>query len=161
MTQCNARPHKTETTKKAELMNRPKAFDFSKLLIAGYAAAAALLVSGCAITPPEIPENIDYGRYPTNYEQRIANYMQGRLKDPESARYKFQEPVTAYVSKGPFGGGGVKAAGWKVNFELNAKNGFGGYVGYKPYFALFVDDELWRVVDWHSAPDVITTHKTK
>lgn len=120
-------------------------------------AIVATLASGCVthIDPP--PEGLDYGAKPTNYEQRIISYMESRLKDPESARYKFEKPRTAYVLKGLFQGQGIASAGYKVNFELNSKNGFGGYVGYKPYFAYFVNDDLYKVAEGHSHPLVVTT----
>lgn len=118
------------------------------------AAAASFFVGGCATPYEPIPVGIDYGAAPSDYERRITEYMNSRLKDPESARYRFDPPRPAYIRPGYFSGQRIAYAGYRVGFELNAKNSFGGYVGSKPYFALFVGDQLYSVGEGSSHPRV-------
>jgi hypothetical protein len=54
--------------------------------------------------------------------------MASRLKDPYSAVYRFGTPHKGMVQDG-WAVGGKKYFGWIVPTWINAKNGFGGYVG--------------------------------
>ncbi len=69
--------------------------------------------------------------------------METRLFDPYSAVYRFSPPYKGKVW------GGIVYGGWNygyvVPFTVNAKNRMGGYVGVRPYKAVFKDGELDRV----------------
>lgn len=113
------------------------------------AAAVALVLSGCMTRPPinyytATPaqlEAADIGPLPPNYQDLIKAYMETRLKDAESARYIFDEqPVRFGRSQDP----NNLNIHWKVDFKVNSKNSYGGYVGYQEYGAQIVNG---RVVD--------------
>lgn len=95
------------------------------------------LLAGCAFQKP--PPYADYGQRvtPDQYEQ-IPYYMASRLKDPDSAKYRYlHAPIKAYVNDGLIRGGEVVFVGWLVPFEVNAKNSYGGYTGWEPYTAYY------------------------
>ena len=62
--------------------------------------------------------------------------MPGRLKDPYSAVYRFGPAQKGYVKDGVFVGGKIHY-GWIVPVWINAKNGFGGYVGAQLFYVMF------------------------
>ena len=98
------------------------------------------LVGGCA-TKPTLEElaSADYGQYPSNYELIIKNYMQGTLKDPNSARYQFlNSPKSGWTNLGG------KKFGYIVCVYINAKNSYGGYVGNRMSYFMIKND---RVID--------------
>lgn len=93
----------------------------------------ALALSACAQRPTaEQIQNADYGTYPGDHEKIVKDYLERLLKDPESARYRFiKGPIRAYSSYfGPV------QYGYGVCAEVNAKNSYGGYTGYKLHFFL-------------------------
>ena len=71
----------------------------------------------------------DYGKYPDNFEKIIKERMQTVLKDPESARYRFDSPPkkSNTVAKNRQD----MQYCWIVFFFVNAKNSYGGYTGDK------------------------------
>jgi hypothetical protein len=96
------------------------------------------LLAGCATsfeTPHLTPA--DWGPVPaaTVYEAAVKEHFHGVLKDPDSALYRFGQPLRAYQQYGPLSSqaGQLKWVGYLVQVEVNAKNSFGGYVGYKMY----------------------------
>ncbi len=59
-----------------------------------------------------------------------------KLIDSESARYKFpKQPVLQ---------SGLGGKQYTVPFAVNAKNRLGGYTGFKPYRAFFINGEVQR-----------------
>ncbi len=105
-----------------------------------------MLMSGCVAKPtPEQLARADYGEYPTNYERIVKEFMVECLKDPDSAQYKFKAPYKGYVCKPPIQGGGVDKFGWLVDVQVNAKNSYGGYTGYKRYLFIFKGDDYTYV----------------
>lgn len=103
----------------------------------------ALFISGCVARPTMIEEqNADYGEKPSKefYEGKIKSYQEGRLKDPMSAIYSFTEPRKGWCIFD-----GKVNFGWIVDYTLNAKNSYGGYVGAKPEFTIIVDDISWHM----------------
>lgn len=105
-----------------------------------YGLAIAAIVISCATNPPITPEEIataDFGQLPENYQQDIANLMSRTLKDPASALYRFETPRRGFAQEGA-PAGGKRVFGYIVPTWINAKNSFGGYVGEKRYFFLFV-----------------------
>lgn len=107
---------------------------------------AAILTACSTMAPTEQVEAIDYGPPPTNYEARVKTLISLSLKDPDSAQFKFSEPFKGYTRKAPLSGGGIKTAGWIVRVFVNAKNSYGGYVGFREYQFLFKDDKYVQEV---------------
>lgn len=104
----------------------------SKFLV-GVLAASGL--TGCASAPSaEQIQNADYGA-PANQEeaeQLAKNWLQGRLKDPYTAVYQWSPVYRGWMKDPPLLGGKM-SAGYILEGSVNAKNGFGGYVGARPY----------------------------
>ncbi len=106
-------------------------------LIAVGALAAAL--GGCASAPSmQQIAAADYGQPMTPSEclgiarQAIAD----QLKDPSSAQFRNETPChTGYSNNVPLLGRSAQF-GYIQNGDVNAKNAFGGYVGFRPYHVL-------------------------
>lgn len=89
-------------------------------------------LSCCAATapPPEVLSALDYGPYPEDHETIVRNYLQGTLKDPESARLRLaSRPDTRWQTLF-----GKLHYGWRVCYFVNAKNSYGGYTGEHLYY---------------------------
>jgi hypothetical protein len=73
-------------------------------------------------------------------QQAIAS----RLKDPGSAEFQNEAPCDqGWVSSVPILG--MKAAfGYVQRGEVNGKNSFGGYVGFRPFLVLMKNGEVVR-----------------
>lgn len=84
------------------------------------AITAALLLAGCDKTPPPDPD--------AAHKAAVAKLLQqvrDSLKDPDSARFRSLE---LHASE--------SAVPWKALCgEVNAKNSFGGYVGFRRFVA--------------------------
>ena len=113
----------------------------SVLLCIGFVGCASPRVEPVKPSPEE-QAAADYGAYPEKYEQIVKEYMQGKLKDPESARFRFQgKPRKSYNTVYE------KSAlqyYYTVEADINAKNSYGGYVGEHKYLFHIRND---RVVD--------------
>ena len=91
-------------------------------------------LTGCATQKQETyytltQEEIDNShpeKLPNNYKSLIHNFFTTALKDPDSAKYIFYKPVRAYTAS-------TKVVFWMVRVDVNAKNSYGGYTGYKPF----------------------------
>jgi hypothetical protein len=96
-----------------------------------------LAFAGCA-TAKAAPtlSDADYGPAPLKYRETIMAAFYERLFDPESARYRFSDPIRGYTRRAPAAGGGIAQIGWVVGVGVNAKNRFGGCVGEKVYRVL-------------------------
>lgn len=112
--------------------------------VSGYWAvllSALVCTVGCEtsakLTSEELTKAELAGPAPTKaqIEADIKGVYKSRLFDPYSAVYEFGEPFKGKTWGGAFGGG------WKygdiVNYTVNAKNRFGGYVGATPGVALW------------------------
>lgn len=97
------------------------------------AVFAALYLTGCATALSEKElEEADYGPLPENYEDLAWEWLDENLRDSESARVRFLcEPFRAYARDAPIKGGAPTHYGWLLVTEVNAKNGFGAYTGWK------------------------------
>ncbi len=109
-----------------------------------YFLATALILPGCVSSYQRPKPAANYGIPPVNYEHTIKEYFESVLKDAESARYRFDQPSKAYENEGLLFGGKVVWLGYLVDVEVNAKNSYGGYVGYKPYIFLFNGNQIYR-----------------
>ena len=91
---------------------------------------AMVFLTSCASMPTQQElANADYGAYPDNYEQIIKSYLEQRLKDPYSAEYRHirgpEKRWARLFAQGNYG--------YSVCYIINAKNSFGGYMGYKTH----------------------------
>lgn len=120
-------------------------------------AALSITLAACATPLMQLPPpNLDYGQAPQDVESKIRAYMETELKDAESARYKFEKPYMANANRYPGDGGMFVWHGYRVDFSVNAKNGYGGYTGYTPYFALFRNGEITRAYPTAESPWIFT-----
>lgn len=110
------------------------------------AALATSILSGCSSAPTQQQlTNADYGRDTEASEcvriteQTISN----GLKDPSSAMFRHSQCVKGYWSSVPIMGMGV-AFGWLQAGQVNAKNSYGGYVGFRQYQALIKNGQVIR-----------------
>jgi hypothetical protein len=105
-------------------------------------------LGGCGSTPTQQQiQNAYYGPYPANYEANIKDYMNHVLYDSQSAIYEFSSPYQGYGYRWTDKNGNATPFatlefGWIVNFNINAKNRFGGYVGFTPYRVVIRDDKV-------------------
>jgi hypothetical protein len=103
---------------------------FGLIAVLAVGAPAVSAQEASSLPPPSNAEAMQAG---------LKAAFENRLKDPESARYEFSEPVRAYCRQG-FMGKKPPRYGWAMNFTVNAKNSYGGYTGPQPYTALDYDD---------------------
>ena len=112
------------------------------------AVAAMVMITGCAITPTvEEMAAADYGTPIAQIEAqtRAESALKRTLKDPYSARFRWGTVKPGWVNVDPMGevfGATDFRYGYFLGGTVNAKNGFGAYVGERPCFALFHDGEL-------------------
>jgi hypothetical protein len=110
-----------------------------------------ILLAGCAAPFQGGPskeefEKADFGPPPARPEDAIRTYMKEVLKDPFSAQYEFASPEKAWFGKE----GGLLVSrdiqyGWRVIARVNAKNSFGGYVGWQTWIFTFRNGQLMQV----------------
>jgi len=106
------------------------------------AAVLALTLSGCASAPSQRQiANADYGRPMTQSEclSIAESAIASQLKDPSSAQFRYEVPChTGYSNNVPLLGRRAQF-GYIQDGEVNGKNSFGGYVGFRPYHVLMRD----------------------
>lgn len=100
------------------------------------AVAAATLV-GCAAPSRQEIASADYGQYPEAYEAVIKSYMGARLKDPDSAQYRFLN-----APKQGWDAFGNKRYGWVTCVQINAKNSFGAFTGYRLHYFMLRGEQV-------------------
>jgi hypothetical protein len=112
-------------------------------------AAVLFVAGGCAntnkLSADELAKPELQGGPPSSsqIEADIKAVMKTQLFDPYSAVYEFGAPYAGKAWGGAFGGGWKY--GYIVEYTVNAKNRFGGYVGAKPYTAVFQNGRLLGV----------------
>jgi hypothetical protein len=101
--------------------------------------ASAAVIGGCASAPTQQQQqSADYGRPMTPSEcLGIAQTaIADQLKDPSSAQFRSEAPChKGYSNNVPLLGKSAQF-GYIQNGEVNGKNSFGGYVGFRPYHVL-------------------------
>jgi hypothetical protein len=113
--------------------------------------AVGLLIAACGINPSKpTPKQLavaDYGAMPTRYEAVIHKYFAEVSKDPDSVQYRaITAPEKGYViRKAPFSGIYSFDYGWQVMANVNGKNSYGGYTGFKIWSFMFRGDEIINV----------------
>jgi hypothetical protein len=106
---------------------------------------ALILVALCAFAgcstqlSPQQFAGLEYGPPPENYQERIKSWF--RLRDPYSAVWTFEPPRKGYYNP-PFG---KPTPGWIVAMTVNARNGFGGYVGEQPNRFFFYGGKMDKI----------------
>lgn len=110
-----------------------------KLIIIFLTAIFILSIAGCVtpITEQDI-STAKVEQLPDNYKEGIKLFMETRLKDPDSAKYIFHNPKKGYHRED-------RIISMIVPVEINAKNSYGGYTGYKAYYFTYVNGECWNV----------------
>lgn len=108
-----------------------------------WAAVAGLVVMvGCALNEPITNPSL-VGPAPSQWqmEEGIRLYIQSiGFKDPGSVQ------VRNVRLDGPMKWNNIRGAvtGWQITADLNAKNSFGGYTGFRPHQVLFLQDGSYR-----------------
>ena len=100
-----------------------------------------LVFSSCAVIPTqEEMSKAYYGPYPTNYKFLIKDYMELILFDNQSAVYRFGIPYKGYAQG--WMGHPEAEFGWVIETLINAKNRFGGYVGFNKFYFVIRDGQI-------------------
>ena len=102
-----------------------------------------VVLTGCSFQ--QLSSDHNFGSVPTDYKDKIVAYYQMVLKDPESAKYRFGTPYTAYTNIGTAAGGEVSWSGWAVDVQINAKNSYGGYTGFETERVLFKNNTVYKL----------------
>ncbi len=102
----------------------------------------SLALAGCVSVNQDEIKTANFGDKPSNYEERVKDYMAMELKDPMSAVYNFRQPLRRAVVKMGMSDNFAKYYGWVVEVSVNAKNSFGGYTGAKTYYIFIRPDGL-------------------
>ena len=108
-----------------------------------------MTMTGCAVPFQGGPNSEDmarayFGPAPEDPEASILDWMHETLKDPFSANLEILAPPEKSWWGNP---GGLLYARdihycWMVKARINAKNSFGGYIGWKPYNFFFRDGKI-------------------
>lgn len=111
------------------------------------------LITGPALAAKKpTPEQIaaaDYGRDMTQEEvEDLARAkMQTFLKDPDSAQWKCEPIKKGWIVHNNGFRKDTTMYGWQVNCMINAKNSYGGYVGYREHKFYARDGALIGVLE--------------
>ncbi len=112
-----------------------------KTLINSLLAPALLALVACTSAPTITPEQIsatDVGPVPGDAEHaKIAAALDLLLKDPRSAEFKWGTP-----HKDALRTSGRIDAGWEIPVMINAKNGMGGYTGFKQWSFFLINGRI-------------------
>ncbi len=111
------------------------------------ALMSGIFISGCASTPSaDEVSQANYGRdmQPEECIALTERVIGNSLKDPSSAQFRHGGScVKGFFNNVPVLG--LKAAfGWLQVGEVNGKNSYGGYVGFRPYQVLVKDGVVIR-----------------
>jgi hypothetical protein len=80
----------------------------------------------------------------------MAGYVQVYIsnqnwKDADSVKVRnIQSPGCVARQMGGLLNGGRRYVGWQIDFEVNAKNSYGGYTGFEPHWILKTADGMTR-----------------
>jgi hypothetical protein len=119
---------------------------------------ALIALSGCAATTPPEDANVLGERPPFEYdpEPGIRRAMEGVLKDPFTAQYRrVGGPVPGQAQQALLAGGAIEK-GWGYCYMVNAKNSFGAYTGFQPYYFVvrYIGAREWKVVGAAANPQL-------
>ena len=120
----------------------------SNLYMLSFVFVLSVLSIGCASAPSqEQLDTADYGSPISQLEaeRKAKVWLKGHLKDPNSAEIDWGVVEPGWIRDAPIQGGGF-VFGYRLDSQVNAKNSFGGYTGYKPYIFLFYYGEFKRIL---------------
>lgn len=111
------------------------------------AGLTMLVLSGCASQGPMRADGapvsaMDAGPAPKDPAAAIQPFLHGFLKDPYSAQIKIVSGPSFFTQKSGLLGSAVY--GWGICFDVNAKNSYGGYTGYKRMAVVWRDGVVLR-----------------
>ena len=106
---------------------------------------AGFLFNSCATLVPTQEQLLkaDYG-LPISQQDaqyQAKNFFDNYLKDPFSAVYQWGVVQTGWVREAPINGARL-IYGYILDVKVNAKNSFGGYIGYTPYQFVFFNGKI-------------------
>ena len=105
----------------------------------------SLLLSGCIGGPPTAAElaKADYGSPITQQQAELIvnQWLKSNLKDPESAKIEWGVVQKGWIREAIISGSQLKF-GYLLKANVNAKNSFGGYTGYKACNFVFKNNQL-------------------
>jgi hypothetical protein len=114
--------------------------------------SCTMLLASCATLPPtqhEIAAVVAETGYGTpltiDWQAAIKQWFFATLKDPLSAQYVFSQPVKGAVREAPIDGGKV-VAGYLVHVQVNGKNSYGAFVGFREYTFFFRNNQIVHVI---------------
>lgn len=86
----------------------------------------------------------DYGKKPTVHRELIETSIKATLVDPDSVIFRGNtEPYQCdFPSKQDLS---IPMLGWCSDISYNAKNGFGGYVGFKTQKTLYINGRVYSI----------------
>lgn len=93
------------------------------------------LFAGCAT--PANPTAAEAGPRPPDPRRVVQEYLRAQLKDPYSAQVEMRGMAPAQASGAMFG---PRVIGWGICADVNAKNAYGGYTGFKPVVVVWRAD---------------------
>jgi len=107
-----------------------------------------LLVSCAAAPTDEQRANANYGTPMSqgDCEKIIKGAIALTLKDPSSAQYRAISQCSRAIDHLIIYGGDAYVAAYRIDLQVNAKNSFGGYVGFTPYAAVMRNGEILELV---------------
>ncbi len=83
-----------------------------------------------------------YGLYPQDYKTQIKKYMRDTLTDSDSAKYEqFSIPRKLQLSV-EVATSAVTLFGYLICVDINAKNRYGGYTGFKTHYVYLENVEF-------------------
>ncbi len=117
------------------------------------AIACAFVITGCAdflvrrrtISGDAVLTQIGQPQSSEQQAELIGRFVEKQVQDPKSNKIRVTTDPLPGWKNGGLGGLFLEAEGWIWNFELNAMNRFGDYVGWKQYQILYnpVTDQLY------------------
>jgi hypothetical protein len=109
-------------------------------------ALVLFALTGCAFAPLSPQEQSQCGTRPTEAEMAssVQAYIgQQNWKDADSVKVRnIQSPGCVARQIGGLLNGGKRYVGWEIDFEVNAKNSYGGYTGFEPRWILRTADGM-------------------
>lgn len=118
---------------------------FLSFLAVPFLTFTLLAIGGCAGGPPTKEElaKADYGTpiSQENAQAQALEFLKRVLKDPDSAKIDWSPVSPGWWREAPAHGGSLKF-GYILNGNINGKNSYGAYIGYKPYKFMFFNGTL-------------------
>lgn len=91
-------------------------------------------IAGCASSPLTPQQQAQCGPQPTQNEiaEAVQTYIKNQnWKDPDSVHVQNVRIQDCRSMYNGFLNGGGHSIGWEIDFEVNAKNSYGGYSGFQ------------------------------